>query len=43
MHERFLISLLSDIPIFAQARICKLLQNNKYNFNIIIRVYIHEH
>ena len=41
MHERFLIGLLSDTPIFAQARICKLCQNNKYN--IIIRVYMHVH
>ena len=43
MHERFLISLLSDTPIFAQAEICKLLQNKKYNFNIIIRVHMHVH
>ena len=43
MHERFLISLLSDTSIFAQARICKLLQNNIYNFNIIIRVHMHVH
>ena len=43
MHKRFLIHLLSDTPIFAQAKICKLLQNNKHNFNIIIRVYMHVH
>ena len=41
MHKRFLISLLSDTPIFAQAKVCKLLQNNKYNFSIIIGVYMH--
>ena len=41
MHERLLISLLNDTPIFAQAKICKLLQNNKYNFSIIIRVYMY--
>ena len=35
MHERFLISLLCDTPIFAQARMCKLLQNNKYNHKSI--------
>ena len=43
MPERFLTSLLSHTPIFAQARICKLLQNNKYNFNITIRVFMHMH
>ena len=43
MYERFLISLSSDTPIFAQAKICKLLQNNKYNFNVIIRVHMHVH
>ena len=34
MHKRFLISL-SDTPIFAQAKICKLLQNDKYNHKSI--------
>ena len=43
MHEKFLISLLSDTHIFAQTKICKLLQNNNYNFNVIIRVYMHMH
>ena len=43
MHGRFSISLLYDTPIFAQTRICKLFQNKKYNFNIIIRVYMHAH
>ena len=37
------ISLLNDTPIFAQAKVCKLLQNDKYNFNIIIKPYIHVH
>ena len=41
MHERLLISLLYDTPIFPQAKICKLLQNTKYNFSIIIRVHVH--
>ena len=35
------ISLLNDTPILAQAKVCKLLQNNKYNFNIIIKIYMH--
>ena len=39
MHERFLISLLYDTPIFAQTRICKLFENKVYNLDIIIRVY----
>ena len=37
------INLLNDTPIFAQAKVCKLLQNNKYNFNIIIKTYMHGH
>ena len=41
MHKGFLISLLSNTPIFAQAKICRLPQNNKYNFSIIMRVYMH--
>ena len=36
MHETFLMSLLTDTPIFAQAKICKLLLNSKYSFNIIM-------
>ena len=35
------ISLLNDTPIFAQAKVCKLLQNNKYNLIIIIKIYMH--
>ena len=35
MHKRFLISLLSDTPVFAQAKVYKLLQNNKYNHKSI--------
>ena len=37
------ISLLDDTPIFAEAKVCKLPQNNKYNFNIIIKMYMHVH
>ena len=37
------ISLLNDKPIFAQAKVCKLLQNDKYNFNIIIKKHIYVH
>ena len=37
------ISPLDDTPIFAQAKVYKLLQNNKYNFNIIIKIYMHVH
>ena len=43
MHERFLISLLYDTPTFAQVRICKLFQDKKCNFNIIIRVSMYVH
>ena len=44
MHKRFLISLLSNAPIFAQAEMyVDCLQNNKYNFSIIIRVYMQVH
>ena len=35
MHKRFLISLFSDTPVFAQAKVYKLLQNNKYNHKSI--------
>ena len=37
------ISLLNDTPIFAQAKVYKLLKTNKYNFNIIIKIYMHVH
>ena len=35
------ISLLSNTPIFAQAKVSKLLQDNRYNFNIVIKIHMH--
>ena len=41
MHKGFSIRLLNSTPIFAQAKVSKLLQHNRYSFNIVIKMYMH--